>query len=188
MIKIGVVYFSITDVTSTLVSAVCKALTEQNISFISHRIVGTEIVEGRFVNNDLMAELHTCDAIIFASPTYMGNVSAQFKAFADATSDFWQRQAWSGKIAAGITVGSGFNGDQSSTLQYFSTLASQHGMIWIGLDAPFSDSEKNVNRLGCQLGVTAHSLDGNVHEKDLRSATYLANRVICTAKKLRCET
>lgn len=187
MIKIGIVYFSTTDVTGALARAVCTELTEQHIPFISHKIVGTEIVEGRFINNALMALLHTCDAIIFASPTYMGNVSAQFKAFADATSDFWESQTWSGKIAAGITAGSGLNGDQTSTLQYFSTLASQHGMIWVGLDAPFSDKDKNVNRLGCQLGVTAHSLDGNVHETDLRSAKYLAYRVIRTARKLRGE-
>lgn len=187
MIKIGIVYFSTTDVTGTLANMVCKELTEQQIPFVSHKIVGAEIVEGRFINQDLMASLHTCDAIIFASPTYMGSVSAQFKAFADATSDFWEQQTWSGKIAAGITSGTGLNGDQTSTLQYLSTLASQHGMIWIGLDAPFSDKAKNVNRLGCQLGVTSHSIDGSVHETDLRSAKYLANRVLSVTKKLKTE-
>jgi multimeric flavodoxin WrbA len=185
MIKIGIVYFSTTDVTGTLARAACEELTAQNIPYVAHQIVGSEIIEGRFVNVELMTELHTCDAIIFASPTYMGSVSAQFKAFADATSDFWESQTWSGKIAAGITSGTGLNGDQSSTLQYLSTLASQHGMVWLGLDAPFSDKDKNVNRLGCQLGVTAQSLDGNVNEIDLNSAKYLANRVISTAKKLR---
>jgi NAD(P)H dehydrogenase (quinone) len=184
MIKIGIVYFSITDVTGKLARVVAQVLAEQNIPYISHQIVGNEIVEGRFVNTELMNELHSCNGIIFASPTYMGNVSAQFKAFADATSDFWESQTWAGKIAAGITSGTGLNGDQASTLQYISTLASQHGMIWLGLDAPFSDKYKNVNRLGCQLGVTAHSLDGNVHETDLRSAKYIANRVISTAKKM----
>ena len=101
MIKIGIVYFSVTDVTGKLVRAVCEELTEQKVLFISHQIVGAEIIEGRFVNKKLMNELHNCDAIVFASPTYMGNVSAQFKAFADATSDFWEDQIWAGKIAAG---------------------------------------------------------------------------------------
>ncbi|BDX08061.1 flavodoxin family protein [Planctobacterium marinum] len=185
MIKVGVVYFSTTDVTGKLASAVCQELETQSIQVIAHQIIGAEIVEGRFINHDLMGELHTCDAIIFASPTYMGNVAAQFKAFADATSDFWESQTWAGKIAAGITSGTGLNGDQASTLQYFSTLASQHGMIWLGLDAPFSDRGKNVNRLGCQLGVTAHSLDGCVNETDLRSARYLANRVAKWARTYR---
>ncbi len=184
MIKIGVVYFSATDVVGKLARAVANELKQHAIPCISHQIVGTEIVEGRFINNELMARLHTCNAIIFASPTYMGNVSAQFKSFADATSDFWENQSWSGKIAAGITAGTGLNGDQASTLQYFATLASQHGMVWVGVDAPFSDKDKNVNRLGCQLGVTAQSLDGTLHETDLRSAKYLANRVISMAKRL----
>lgn len=183
--KIGIVYFSQTDVTAKLVRAACEALEEHNALFISHQIIGAEIVEGRFRNQTLMTKLHTCDAIIFASPTYMGNVSAQFKAFADATSDFWEEQSWSGKIAAGITSGTGLNGDQSSTLQYFSILAGQHGMIWVGLDAPFSDTEKGVNRLGCQFGVTSHSLDGSVHETDLKSARYLANRVLSIVRKLK---
>ena len=183
MIKIGIVYFSTTDVTGKLVRAVCQELDKHNIKYLTHQITGKEIVDGRFINHELMTELHNCDAIIFASPTYMGNVSAQFKAFADATSDFWESQKWSGKMAAGITAGTGLNGDQASTLQYFVTLASQHGMIWIGLDAPFSDTNKNVNRLGCQLGVTSHSLDGNIHDTDLRSAKYLANRILNTLKK-----
>ena len=33
------------------------------------------------------AELDAADAIIFGSPTYMGGPAAQFKAFADASSD-----------------------------------------------------------------------------------------------------
>jgi len=82
----------------------------------SHQIKSTEIVEGRFVNLDVFHILKSCNAIIFASPTYMGGVAAQFKAFADATSEFWEAQEWAGKIAAGITSGTGFNGDQSSTL------------------------------------------------------------------------
>ena len=171
-----------------MVRAACEALDEQNIPFISHQITGPEIEEGRFKNQALMAELHACDAIIFASPTYMGNVAAQFKAFADATSEFWENQRWSGKIAAGITSGAGLNGDQSSTLQYFTTLASQHGMIWVGLVAPFSDTEKGINRLGCELGVTSHSLDGTVHETDLKSSTYLANRVLSTVRKFKSGT
>ena len=184
MIKIGIVYFSNTDVTGQLVRAACRELDNQEIELFSHQIVGSEIVEGRFLNQSLMDELKFCDAIIFASPTYMGNVSAQFKAFADATSDFWEAQAWAGKVAAGITSGSGLNGDQSSTLQYLSTLASQHGMVWVGLDAPYSDTTKAVNRLGCHLGVTAHSLDGKAHDIDLESAKYLSRRVAKFTHKL----
>ncbi|MFS1524818.1 flavodoxin family protein [Microbulbifer sp. 2304DJ12-6] len=188
MIKIGIVYFSNTDVTGKLARAACSELVNQKVLFFSHQILGAEIIEGRFINKILMDELKTCDAIIFGSPTYMGNVAAQFKAFADATSDFWETQDWSGKIAAGFTSGTGLNGDQASTLQYFVTLASQHGMIWVGLDAPFSNTAKGVNRLGCQLGVTSHSLDGSAHETDIRSSKYLAHRVLTTVQKFKSGT
>lgn len=165
--------------------AAISEIKKEDIGLISHQILGKEIIEGRFINQELIDSLHSCDALIFGSPTYMGNVAAQFKAFADATSDFWSSQKWGGKVAAGITSGTGLNGDQTSTLQYFSTLSSQHGMIWVGLDAPYSDKAKAVNRLGCQLGVTACSLDGEVHTTDIESSKYLARRVIQITKQLR---
>ena len=188
MIKIALVYFTNTDVTGQLIQAACREIEKEHIECICHRIKGKEIIEGRFINHELMDSLHGCDAIIFGSPTYMGNVAAQFKAFADATSDFWSSQKWAGKVAAGITSGSGLNGDQASTLQYFSILSSQHGMIWLGLDAPFSDKEKSVNRLGCQLGVTACSHDGEVHTTDIESSKYLARRVIQFTHKINIGT
>lgn len=177
MTKIALVYFSNTDVTGRLMRAAGREIEKEGKSAIFHEIKGSEITQGRFLNDGLMQELKLCDAIIFGSPTYMGSVSAQFKAFADATSDIWSSQEWAGKVAAGVTSGTGLNGDQGATLQYLITLASQHGMIWLGLDAPFDDESKGVNRLGCQLGVTAHSLDGTVHESDIKTAKYLARRV-----------
>lgn len=184
MLNIAFIYFSNTDVTGQLIQAARDEIAENGTQCLVHSILGTEIIEGRFVNQSLMNLLHQCDAIIFGSPTYMGNVAAQFKAFADATSDFWSNQRWAGKIAAGITSGTGLNGDQTSTLQYFSTFASQHGMIWVGLDAAYSDVGKNVNRLGCQLGVTACSTTGDVHPTDMASAKYLARRVVKISRKL----
>ena len=62
-----------------------------------------------------------------------------------------EAQEWAGKIAAGITSGTGLNGDQSSTLQYFSTLASQHGMYWIGIDTAYGNKEQALNRLELPL-------------------------------------
>ncbi len=188
--KIALIYFTNTDVTGQLMQAAADEIEKAGGSLVSHRIRGKEIIEGRFVKQSLMDSLHQCDAIIFGSPTYMGSVAAQFKAFADATSDFWREQKWASKIAAGMTSGTGLNGDQTSTLQYFTTLASQHGMIWIGLDTPYEPTGaaehelKGVNRLGCQLGVTACSPDGEVDNNDLNSARYLARRVIALVNRL----
>ena len=156
-----------------------------DVNIIEHKITGKEIFEGRFKNIDLFVQLAECDAIIFGSPTYMGGVSAQFKAFADATSELWCQQEWSGKISAGFTSGIGLNGDQSSTLQYLATLSSQHGMLWVGLDSAQGFKDHGINRLGCQLGIVAHSSDGNAHEVDLASAEYLGQRIIRIARKLK---
>ncbi len=181
--NIGFVYFSQTDVTAQLVRAAADELGSLDAEVLMHQISGSEVINGRFVNAELMTRLNACDAIIFASPTYMGNVSGQFKAFADATSDFWESQAWTDKLAAGITSGSAANGDQSTTLQYLLTFACQHGMIWIGLNGITGD-DKSMNRLGCNLGVTACSPDGEVHPADINSAKHLARRVYDIASRL----
>ncbi|MFQ3251550.1 MAG: NAD(P)H dehydrogenase (quinone) [Glaciecola sp.] len=186
--KIGLVYFSNTDVTGKLMSALKAELLAGNAIVVDHKISGEEIIKGRFINDDLFKKLHECHAIIFGTPTYMGGVAAQFKAFADATSDFWSNQRWADKIAAGITSGTGLNGDQSSTLHYLTVLASQHGMVWVGLDAPYNNSSEGINRLGCQIGVTACSTDGVVDESDLKSAQYLARRVLKLAGKINQDT
>ena len=174
--KVSIVYFSHTGVTATLVQAAVDEFESKGVSTFVYRIEGADIVEGRFKNVAIFKELHESQAIIFASPTYMGGVAAQFKAFADATSDFWLEQTWAGKFAAGITCGSSPNGDQSSTLQFLATLASQHGMFWVGLDLAHNDTS-GINRLGSQLGVVAHSENGQANPLDCKTAKYLAARL-----------
>jgi len=44
-------------------------------------------------------ELAAFDAIVFGAPTYMGSVSAPFKAFMDASAKVWYSQGWKDKIA-----------------------------------------------------------------------------------------
>ncbi len=182
--RVAIVYFSKTDITGKLVQATLAAIESTGAQTFNHLIQGKEIHEGRFDNPQLFESLKTCDAIIFASPTYMGGVAAQFKAFADATSELWTKQEWAGKIAAGITSGTGLNGDQSSTLQYLITLANQHGMLWVGLDSAPGYTDHGVNRLGCQLGVTAQTIDTTVNEIDLATTQYLGRRVAHMANKL----
>ncbi|MCK6262972.1 flavodoxin family protein [Vibrio sp. ZSDE26] len=178
MSKIAIVYFSQTDITGQLANAIASGIEQQNnVKILSHRIKGSEIIEGRFVNSNLMEELADCDAILFGSPTYMGGVAAQFKAFADASSDSWSHQKWANKIAAGFTSGGALNGDQSCTLQYMQTLASQHGMIWLGLDKITNTGIQGLNRLGTQTGIVSQGIDGSVHPSDVATAEYLGRRV-----------
>ncbi|GAB3035057.1 flavodoxin family protein [Bowmanella dokdonensis] len=188
MLKIGIVYFSHTGTTDKLARAIVRGIAAVgSFSLVSHRISADEIVRGRYTNLDLLEDLAGCEAVVFGSPTYMGNASAQFKAFADATSEIWTGQRWADKLAAGFTCGGAPNGDQSSTLQYFATLASQHGMLWLGLDSAYGYDGRGINRLGSQLGVTAWTANGEVDPADLLTAQYLGTRVARQVLGLRGE-
>ena len=107
--------------------------------------------------------LRSAAAIVFGAPTYMGNVAAPFKAFMDATSDFWSDLPWKDRLAAGFTVGSSPAGDKLGTLNTLAIFAAQHGMIWIGqaeIGPPtrrFAPDEPVLNRDGAMLGLTATS-------------------------------
>ncbi|WP_322104819.1 flavodoxin family protein [Paraburkholderia sp. J41] len=107
------------------------------------------------------AELDAADAIVFGAPTYMGGPSAQFKTFADASSKAWFTQKWKDKIAAGFTNSATMNGDKFSTIQYFVTLAMQHGMIWTGtgmMPANTKAATRNdINFVGGFAGLLAQS-------------------------------
>ncbi|WP_274004768.1 flavodoxin family protein [Vibrio parahaemolyticus] len=190
MSKIAIIYFSKTDVTDQLARAIAAGVEQQGIKqqgeceILSHRIEGSEIIEGRFVNPNLMDELAECNAIIFGSPTYMGGVAAQFKAFADASSESWYHQKWANKVAAGFTSGGALNGDQSCTLQYLQTFAYQHGMMWVGLDKISNSGEQNLNRYGVQGGIVAQGgEDGQLHTSDVATAEYLGKRVAMLVDK-----
>lgn len=100
--------------------------------------------------------LHSADAIVFGSPTYMGTVSAGFKKFMDATGGVWYGQGWRDKLGAGFTVSSGLSGDKLGTLQALSVFAAQHSMLWVS-QGVFIDPEGGRNRLSSWLGLMAQA-------------------------------
>jgi NAD(P)H dehydrogenase (quinone) len=157
MSTVSIIYFSGFGHTAKLAEAVHRgAASVSGVKAHLLAIDGKDIVEGRYKNEAVMAQLDASDAIIFGSPTYMGGPSAQFKTLADASSASWFRSAWRDKLAAGFTVSNSPSGDKFSTLQYFFTLAMQHGMIWVGLgEMPLQAN--GVNRLGSFGGVMAQA-------------------------------
>jgi NAD(P)H dehydrogenase (quinone) len=131
--------------------------------------------------------LDAADAIVFGSPTYMGGVSAGFKAFMDASSKRWAERAWQGKLAAGFTNSASLSGDKLNTLVQLSVFAAQHGMHWINLgllpgNNSSTGSPEDLNRLGSYLGAMAQSnadqgADVAPPRSDLRTAAHLGRRV-----------
>jgi multimeric flavodoxin WrbA len=176
--NVAIIYHSSTGTTRQLAEAVCVGASKINkVSARKYELVGKDIIEGRFRNKTLYEHLEKADAIVFGSPTYMGSVSAQFKAFADATGEFWADRVWRNKIAAGFTIGTNLNGEQLGTLQYMQLLANQHGMLWAGVDIPGNHHPRNLNRLGAHSGLVAHSTTGEVDPLDLETANHLGERV-----------
>ncbi|MEY2893683.1 MAG: hypothetical protein RJA98_3591 [Pseudomonadota bacterium] len=143
------------------------------------------------VSDDGWATLGAADAIIFGTPTYMGNASWQFKKFADASSKAWFTQAWKDKIAGGFTNSASLNGDKQSTLQSLFTLASQHGMVWVGLGLMPSNTKAatraDLNALGASVGAMAASpSDSGVDEMlsgDLDTGRQYGARVAAAAAR-----
>jgi NAD(P)H dehydrogenase (quinone) len=157
MSNIAIVYFSASGHTHLMAQAIAEGASK----FAGVKVELLRIVEEQFVNRswqdtEIMEKLNQADAIVFGSPTYMGGVASQFKAFIDSTSVSWASQAWKDKLAAGFTHSSFLSGEKQGTLLYLAINAALNGMIWVSVgDLPSHLLEKDdgVNRLGSFLGV-----------------------------------
>jgi len=137
--------------------------------------------------------LAAADAIIFGSPTYMANVSWQFKKFADASSKPWYVQAWKDKLAAGFTNSAGPSGDKLATLTTLFGLAMQHSMIWVSQGLKPSNTKaatrNDINNLVSYSGAMAQSPSDASAEAmsagDLETARLFGQRVAEVARKFR---
>jgi len=206
--EVAVVFHSPGGTTAALAKSILHGV--NSVDGVDSRlieIVGEDIIDGRYENALVFEQLTQADAIIFGAPTFMGSVSAQFKAFADASSEHWSNNAWVNKLAAGFTIGGQYSGDQLSTIQYLQILAGQHGMLWAGLDYRGNQQlEYPYNRLGAHNGLIAKAVKGEakavkgeakavkskVHADDLITAAELGKRIAHLAYQLsavsHCET
>ena len=172
MSRIAIVFHSGYGHTKVLAERV-KAGAEQ-VAGTQAQLIPVEEAESRW------ADLEAADAIVFGSPTYMGNVSGPFKVFMDASSKAWYERKWKDKLAAGFTISGSPSGDKLNTIQSLMIFAMQHGMVWIGMvDLPQND--QGTNRLGSFSGVMAQA--GQVppevapNEQDRLGAEALGHRV-----------
>lgn len=179
MSHIAIVYHSGYKHTATLADSVQRGVL---------RVPGTEVslVPVDDIDNN-WGTLEKADAIIFGSPTYMGSVSAPFKAFMDASSKAWGEQKWKDKVAAGFTNSASMSGDKLNTLVQMMIFAMQHGMIWVGLglmpgNNSSTGSPDDLNRVGSYIGAMAQSnsdedADHTPPKSDHETAAHLGERV-----------
>jgi multimeric flavodoxin WrbA len=184
MAKVAVVYHSGFGHTKVLAEAVARGAAS---------VAGTKVDLVPIAEAETrQADIDGADAIIFGSPTYMGDVSGPFKVWADSTAKTWFGQGWKDKLAAGFTNSNSPSGDKLNTLQSMWTLAMQHGMHWVSLGLmPQTQKDGMVlNRLGSFGGVMSTALNeapgpANPSVDDQTTGEYLGRRVAELAKKLK---
>lgn len=180
---VSIVYHSGSGHTAEMADAVAKGvLSVGGVSVARHRIVDEDFKGSRWLNEEVLAQLDESDAIVFGSPTYMGSVSAQLKAFMDATSSRCAQRRWVDKVAAAFTVSAHPSGDKLNALVTCSVFAMQHGMIWVGV--------ADGSRLGIFLGAAGLAIHEPPSEmpsaEDKSTGEMLGRRVAKVAKLIRC--
>jgi NAD(P)H dehydrogenase (quinone) len=187
MPTVAIVYFSAQGHTHQLAEAVAEgARSVAGTTAELVRIVGEDIVNGRWQNPAMLAKITAADAIVFGTPTYMGGISAQMKTFIDAASSVWAKLGWKDKVAAAFTHSMGLSGDKLNSLQGLWVNAMQHGMLWVGLgELVEGNGADKVNRLSAYGGAMAQTDMGQekVNDGDRKSATILGKRVAETAAR-----
>ncbi len=177
MTTVAIVYFSVEGHTKSMAESLAKGADSiEGTSAKLYAIADEQFNGGRWKDEDMLAEISSADAIIFGSPTYMGSVAAQLKAFMDGAGEIWFSQGWKNKIAGGFTHSGSPSGDKQSTLLYLVTFATQHGMVWIS-PAKMPDPESGVNRLGSFLGVMGSGHEDTVNEGDLTFSKLYGQRI-----------
>ena len=159
MSNVAIVYHSGYGHTEVVAREVANGVTETGGTPHLHKIDGPTTDFGPML--DALAQ---ADAIVFGTPTYMGSVSAPFKAFMDASAKPWFVQAWKDKLAAGFTNSGAPSGDKGNTLATLAVFAAQHSMMWVSTGELPGNQEANttagadkINRLGGSLGVMTQS-------------------------------
>jgi len=162
-ITVSVVYQSGGGHTRRLADSVargCRSVAGVDVHVLE--IVGADVHEGRWRNDDIFSKLDSSDAIAFGCATYMGSGSAIFKAFLETSFEKWSVQAWKDKFAAAFTNSASQNGDKLSTLIELAIFGAQMGMFWVGVgDGPGNNwsggTVNDNNRLGSWLGAMGQS-------------------------------
>ena len=182
MIQIAVVYFSGSGTTAAFAKSVIEGAEAGGAEVLDLPILADDITGGRWSNDEMAAQLDAADAIILGTPTYMGDVSAQLKAFMDAMAPRWFTQAWKDKLASGFTASSLAAGDKLNTFTSLTTFAMQMGMIWVGTGGHFSEGV-NPNGFYHGAGATASAPD-QLTDVDMETGRHLGKRVAFTANRL----
>ena len=133
-------------------------------------------------------ELANYDAIILASGTRYGMMTAQLKNFLDQTGGLWMKGALVGKVGSAMTSSATQHGGQESTILGMHTVMLHHGLIIVGLPYAYQ-GQMGVDEIrgGSPYGastVTAGDGSRQPSAQELEAARYQGKHVATIAAKL----
>ncbi|KAF1883017.1 hypothetical protein Lal_00003199 [Lupinus albus] len=134
-------------------------------------------------------ELSEADGFVFGFPTRFGMMSAQFKAFLDATGGLWRTQQLAGK-PAGIFYSTGSQGGgQETTALTAITQLVHHGMIFVPIGYTFGAGMFEMEQVkgGSPYGAGTYAGDGSRQptELELQQAFHQGKYIATITKKLK---
>jgi NAD(P)H dehydrogenase (quinone) len=133
-------------------------------------------------------DLANYDAIIFATGTRYGMMTAQMKNLLDQTGGLWMKGALVGKVGSVMTSSATQHGGQESTILSFHTVLLHHGFVIVGLPYAYQGQMgHDVIRGGSPYGATTVTGgDGSRQPsaQDLEAARFQGAHVAKVAAKL----
>jgi len=134
-------------------------------------------------------DLEKADAIIFGTPTRLGNMCAQMRAFLDSTGPLWSKGALVGKAGSVFTSSATQHGGQESTILSFHTTLLHQGMVVVGLPYAFAGQMGITEITGCSpygaSTITGGQGERMPSENELAGARYQAAYASRIALKLK---
>ncbi|KQC15295.1 MAG: NAD(P)H-quinone oxidoreductase [Methanosaeta sp. SDB] len=133
-------------------------------------------------------ELEEADAVIFGTPSYLGNMSGQMRMFLDSLGDLWKKNALVGKVGSVfVSSGSQHGGQEAAILSFHPTLLHL-GMIIVGLPYSF-ESQRRIDEVAGGSPYGASTIAGRAGERmpsetELAGARFQGKHVAQIASKL----
>ncbi|HOO54054.1 MAG TPA: NAD(P)H:quinone oxidoreductase [Methanothrix sp.] len=133
-------------------------------------------------------ELEGAEAVIFGTPSYLGNMSGQMRTFLDSLGELWKRNALVGKVGSVfVSSGSQHGGQEAAILSFHPTLLHL-GMVIVGLPYSF-ESQRRIDEVVGGSPYGASTIAGRAGERmpsetELAGARFQGKHVAKIALKL----
>ena len=197
MTKVLVLYYSAWGHMEAMAYAAAEGAKEAGATVHVKRVpelVPAETAKAMYYKMDQKAEIATVDelpnydAIIFATGTRYGMMTAQMKNFIDQTGALWAKGALVGKVGSAMTSAATQHGGQEATILSFHTVMLHHGMVLVGLPYAYAgqmghDELKGGSPYGASM-TTGGDGSRQPSKQDLEAAHYQGSHVTKIAAKL----